>query len=159
MPCLDEECVKKNEALTLGAKGDDYCIICYTDGLSQAPCIQLDCKHIAHLDCIMQRVKTSWIGARITFNFMDCPACKKELKADYCIMLKEELRPLLKLKEKVIKKALERAVAEGIDKDERLFNPDDEYFNDLPKYVMARLSFYMCYTCNDPYYGGKRECG
>ena len=92
LPCLDENCVKQNEALTMGAKGDDYCIICYTEGLAQGPCVQLDCKHIAHLECIMQRVKTSWIGARIVFNFMDCPTCKQEMKALYCQELESELK-------------------------------------------------------------------
>lgn len=24
---------------------------------------------------------------------------------------------------------------------------------------MARLSFYMCFSCSTPYYGGKRDCG
>lgn len=107
----------------------------------------------------MQRVKTSWIGARMVFNFMDCPSCKKEMNAKYCNELERELRDSRKLKEKVQKKAVERAIAEGIDKDDRLYNPGDDYFNDLPKYALDRLSFYMCFTCNDPYYGGKRECG
>lgn len=89
LPCLDEECVKKDEAATMGAKGDDYCIVCYTEGLSQGPCVQLNCKHIAHLDCLMQRVKTGWIGARIVFNFLDCPACKQEMKAEYCKELED----------------------------------------------------------------------
>jgi hypothetical protein len=63
------------------------------------------------------------------------------------------------LKKKVVKRALERAAAEGIDKDERLQNPEDVYFNDLESYAMARLSFYMCFSCSTPYYGGKRDCG
>jgi hypothetical protein len=90
---------------------------------------------------------------------MDCPACKKELSAKYCPELEKELDKPRKLKKLVIKKAMERAIAEGIDKDDRLMNPDDPYFNDLETYAMHRLSFYMCFTCSEPYYGGKRECG
>jgi E3 ubiquitin-protein ligase MYCBP2 len=33
VPCLDEKCVAKNEALTLGQNADSYCNICYTEGL------------------------------------------------------------------------------------------------------------------------------
>lgn len=92
LPCLDESCVQKDEHQTMGAKADDYCVICYTDGLGQAPCVQLDCKHIAHLECIITRVKTSWLGARIVFSFMDCTVCKREMTAKYCPELENELQ-------------------------------------------------------------------
>jgi hypothetical protein len=39
LPCLDEKCVKDNPDLTLGKHGDEYCGICYTTGLGQAPCV------------------------------------------------------------------------------------------------------------------------
>lgn len=58
-----------------------------------------------------------------------------------------------------MQKALERAAIEGIDKEDRLLDPNDVFFNDLHGYVMKRLSFYMCFVCNEPYYGGKRDCG
>ena len=35
------------------------------------------------------------------------------------------------MKEQVSKKAVERAKVEGLDKDPRLSNPDDDYYNDL----------------------------
>lgn len=79
----------------------------------------------------MTRVKTSWIGARIVFNFMDCTVCKREISAKNCKELEKELEQPRKLKKRVVEKALERAKAEGIDKDERLRDPSDDYFNDL----------------------------
>lgn len=33
LPCLDPECVKKDDELTKGKTADDYCSICYTEGL------------------------------------------------------------------------------------------------------------------------------
>lgn len=33
MPCLNEECVNKDESLTFGNNVDSYCTICYTEGL------------------------------------------------------------------------------------------------------------------------------
>ena len=91
LPCLDEGCVMKNEAATLSVNADSYCSICYTDGLGQAPSVMLECRHIYHLECMMNKVKGSWNGARITFSFMDCPACKAEIKARYCPELENEL--------------------------------------------------------------------
>lgn len=39
LPCLHPDCVKQDEDKTLGLTGDEYCGICYTEGLSQAPCV------------------------------------------------------------------------------------------------------------------------
>lgn len=108
---------------------------------------------------MLTKIKTSWNGARITFSFMDCPTCKKEISAKHCPEIEKELEGPRKLKQKIIVKALERAKIEGIDQEDRLMNPEDEYFNDLQAYAIKRLSYYMCFTCNDPYFGGKRDCG
>jgi len=69
------------------------------------------------------------------------------MKAEYCVTIENEMKPHKNLMHKITKKAVERAIAEGIDKDERLADPNDDYFNNLEKYAMARLSFYMCFTC------------
>ena len=31
--------------------GDDMCMICWTETLHEAPCIQLKCGHVVHLTC------------------------------------------------------------------------------------------------------------
>jgi len=49
----------------------------------------------------MEKVRPKWLGARIFFSFMDCPACKTEISAPYCAELENELRESKKLKEKV----------------------------------------------------------
>ena len=54
--------------------------------------------------------------------------------------------------------ALERAKFEGIDKEDRLKTPGDIYFNNLEAYAMARLSYYMCFKCKSPYFGGLKQC-
>ena len=48
---------------------------------------------------------------------------------------------------------------EGIDKDKRLQDPNDDYYQNIEKYVMNRLSYYMCFKCKEPYFGGLKECG
>eukprot|EP00347_Sterkiella_histriomuscorum_P002581 403367593 len=159
LPCLDEHCVKENEQLTLGQNAESYCTICYTEGLGAAPCVQLDCQHIFHLDCILSKIQSKWPTPRISFAFLECPSCKTHIKASNNKEIEKELKEPRKMYDIVLAKALERANAEGIDKDERLKNPGDQYFNDLKSYVLQRLSFYQCFECQQPYYGGRRECG
>jgi hypothetical protein len=79
----------------------------------------------------MNKIKPKWLGARIFFSFMDCPSCKREIEAPYCNEIQNELKPSKILKEVVVKKAVERAKIEGLDKEPRIKNPDDEFFNNL----------------------------
>ena len=75
IPCLHTDCVKKDEKLTLGLHIDEYCMICYTDSLGQAPSVQLNCKHVFHYNCLNTILTNKWNGSRIHFGFLDCPAC------------------------------------------------------------------------------------
>ena len=56
------------------------------------------------------------------------------------------------------KMALERAKHEGIDKDPRLQNPADIYYNDLAKFAVFKCAYYMCHKCKAPYFGGLKDC-
>ena len=53
---------------------------------------------------------------------------------------------------------MERAKFEDLHKDPRLKNKDDAYYNDLQGYAMKRLSYYQCFKCNEPYFGGMKAC-
>jgi len=107
----------------------------------------------------MNRIKGRWNGPRITFAFLDCPACNQKLEAPHCPFLEEELREPRQLYDIVLAKALERAAVEGIDKDEELKNQNSIFFNNLKAYSMHELAFFMCFKCKQPYYGGRRACG
>lgn len=48
-PCMFEECVKKNNS---EISGDDYCNICFVEGLIAAPCIIAKCGHAFHFHCL-----------------------------------------------------------------------------------------------------------
>lgn len=39
LPCLDPKCVEADQSKTNGVHGEEYCTICYTDGLNQGPCV------------------------------------------------------------------------------------------------------------------------
>jgi hypothetical protein len=79
---------------------------------------------------------------------MDCSSCKREISAPYCQEIENELRDSKALKGKVVAKAIERAKIEGLDKAERLKNPDDVYFNNLEGFAIDKMSFYNCFDCN-----------
>jgi hypothetical protein len=70
------------------------------------------------------------------------------------IMLEE----YIKLEELIQVKALERAKIEGIDKHEKFKDPKYAYYNDLVGYAMYKCSYYMCFKCKVPYFGGLIDC-
>ncbi|CAI2362857.1 unnamed protein product [Moneuplotes crassus] len=159
LSCLHPDCVEENHRPTLDQNDDTFCTICYISGLGEKPCIQLGCKHIFHVDCITEIIQNKWAGPRITFLFKKCPSCKAEIDAYNHPQISELLEEACELEEEIIKLAVERAKVEGIDKDPRLKNKKDEYYNDLERYAMERMSYYTCHQCENPYYGGLKECG
>ena len=48
---------------------------------------------------------------------------------------------------------------ENLDKDPRLKNPNDRFYNDLQAFAMFKCAFYMCFKCKNPYFGGMNDCG
>jgi len=147
MPCIHPECAEKHPEATLGQTTEDYCTICYVQGLGEKPCVQLDCKHIFHFDCIMQKLSNKWPGPRIVFNFLNCSSCKKRIRAGYCEPLTKLVCECEDLEEDIKNKALQRAKFEDLDKEERLKNPADRYYNNLQQYAIDALSYYSCYKC------------
>jgi len=55
---------------------------------------------------------------------------------------------------------MERAKFENLDKDERVttLNKGDRFYGKLQEYAMSKLSYYMCYKCQSPYFGGMKDC-
>ena len=140
LPCLDADCVKLSPGMTLEQTGEDYCNICYAGGLSQAPCIQLDCKHIFHEECLILVLKGMWSGPRINFQFIKCPSCKSVMSC-FHLEASKLIKQAITLEKKLDKMALQRAKHEGIDKDDRL--QQAPYNGDIQSYAIARLSYYM----------------
>ena len=154
LPCLDADWVNANPEKTLGNWGDDYCNICWMGGLGQGPCVQLGCKHLFHEDCLLRVLKGKWSGPRINFSFIQCPHCKERMSSKHP-EIKRLIKNALKLEKNINEMSLKRAKHEGIDKDDRLKDPP--YSGDLESYAMARLSYYMCFKCKKPYFGGLKS--
>ena len=64
----------------------------------------------------------------------------------------------LALFEEIKKKSLERLKYENMEKDPRLLNPKDPFYQKPVEYAIAIFSYYQCYKCKKPYFGGKKSC-
>ncbi|XP_071991479.1 E3 ubiquitin-protein ligase MYCBP2 isoform X7 [Engystomops pustulosus] len=152
LPCL-HGCDKN--ATNLKQDADDMCMICFTEALSAAPAIQLDCSHVFHLQCCRRVLENRWLGPRITFGFMSCPICKNKINHS---VLKDLLDPIRDLYEDVRRKALMRLEYEGLHKSDAITTPGVRFYNDPASYAMNRYAYYVCYKCKKAYFGGEARC-
>ncbi|XP_069614194.1 E3 ubiquitin-protein ligase MYCBP2 isoform X15 [Ranitomeya imitator] len=152
LPCL-HGCDKS--ATSLKQDADDMCMVCFTEALSAAPAIQLDCSHVFHLQCCRRVLENRWLGPRITFGFMSCPICKNKINHS---VLKDLLDPIRDLYEDVRRKALMRLEYEGLHKSDAITTPGVRYYNDPASYAMNRYAYYVCYKCKKAYFGGEARC-
>ncbi|RXG67212.1 Transmembrane protein [Armadillidium vulgare] len=151
LPCL----LGCSADATLKQDADDMCMICFSEALSAAPCLQLDCGHVFHYHCCKSVLSKRWPGPRITFGFSMCPICKVSMKH---WSLTELLQPILALYEDVRRKALMRLEYEGLLKAEAVSSPGARYHNDPASYAMDRYAYYVCFKCTKAYYGGEARC-
>jgi hypothetical protein len=179
--CTDEDCIKKRDAccrkmLACGCpcqgvkdeakclpcikcdlhSEDEWCCICYTETLKQAPCIQLtSCNHVYHFECVKGVMEAGQSGARIQFDWMGCPQDKKTMTHP---SLDDVCRPILKTKGIIEGKALARLNYEGRMKDPKMMNKDAPYFNDPVAFAMHEYLFYNCFKCKGSYFAGGYQC-
>nr|XP_055071384.1 E3 ubiquitin-protein ligase MYCBP2 isoform X6 [Misgurnus anguillicaudatus] len=152
LPCL-HGCDKS--AACLKQDADDMCMICFTEALSAAPAIQLDCSHVFHLQCTRRVLENRWLGPRITFGFMSCPICKNKINHS---VLKDLLDPIRELYEDVRRKALMRLEYEGLHKSEAITMSGARFYNDPAGFAMNRYAYYVCFKCKKAYFGGEARC-
>ena len=168
-PCLHEECVAKDEQKTLGENSDSFCVICYVQGLGEKPVVQLGCKHIFHHECIQRKVMQRWNqqpaagvapdpnAMAISLAFSQCPSCNQQIKfskSPNLYNLQAIIDQAKNLEKQIKEKGVLRAKHEGLDLDERLTDPKNEYFNNLEKFAVDHLNYYECGTCKNAYFGG-----
>ncbi|XP_029113894.1 E3 ubiquitin-protein ligase MYCBP2 isoform X4 [Scleropages formosus] len=152
LPCL-HGCDKS--AASLKQDADDMCMICFTEALSAAPAVQLDCSHVFHLQCTRRVLENRWLGPRITFGFMSCPICKNKINHS---VIKDLLDPIKELYEDVRRKALMRLEYEGLHKSEAITTHGARFYNDPAGFAMNRYAYYVCYKCKKAYFGGEARC-
>jgi len=90
MSCIVDDCSSKRAYIK--QESDDYCNICFTEELYEAPCIELDCGHIFHYECIRKRLDVTqyYDVPSVNFAFARCPLCN--MRISHNSLLKEELQ-------------------------------------------------------------------
>ncbi|KAL6054132.1 E3 ubiquitin-protein ligase highwire [Balamuthia mandrillaris] len=151
LDCLQPSCQRDPSA----QRADDYCVICYVESLGEAPCIQLECGHVFHFNCVKNKIRNGWPGSRITFGFLDCALCKYQIKHP---ALEEMLAVNKKLYKEVSKKALQRLQILGLENCHDIVSPDGRFYGDALGYALHRFSFYLCFKCKKPFFGGDKAC-
>eukprot|EP01006_Ploeotia_vitrea_P049935 TRINITY_DN67395_c8_g1_i1.p1 TRINITY_DN67395_c8_g1~~TRINITY_DN67395_c8_g1_i1.p1 ORF type:complete len:1605 (+),score=973.64 TRINITY_DN67395_c8_g1_i1:233-5047(+) len=135
---------------------DEYCSICYVESLAEAPCIQLNaCSHVFHFHCIKNKLAARWPGARVSFDFLNCPLCSQVIEHS---SLEKEMAPINALRKEIQVKALDRLKYEGRMKDKAIVEAGGPYHNDPVKYAMHEYLFYICHQCKKPYFAGGYQC-
>ena len=87
----------------IGADETLLCGICRVKELGDEPVVALECRHVYHMNCVYKRLTKKWTASkRVTFTFLDCPVCKKEISLSYQV---PKLSDLIKVSvaEKVLK--------------------------------------------------------
>lgn len=148
LPCL--KCGEEE-----GVKHDDFCPICWTEGLSVAPALKLACGHIVHEHCIKKQLNERWGDKpRIQFGFLACPACRQDVFHPGLEV--EFIKPIMQLKERVEAMAAEQMAIEYpmMDKEEQ----EKADAAGHRAYAEGHLSFELCHKCQLPYFAGRVDC-
>lgn len=88
-----------------------------------------------HNHCVKDKISRGYPGTRITFGYLDCPLCKKQMKH---ASLQQHLKEPLALQTDLLKKSLIRLKIDGLDKDKKITSPDSRFFNDTQGFAMVR---------------------
>ena len=156
-PCLNSKCEEYKNIFNQDA--DEYCNICFTEGLGSAPVVMLSCNHFVHFTCIQKRLASKWVGPKITFNHCLCPVCNNWYECPSNPDIQKLIDENKALYKDICDMALKRLKFEDLDKDPKLTNPQSKWYGKNLEYALNRLSYYMCYSCKKPYFAGRRECG
>lgn len=123
---------------------DEFCPVCYSEGLRQAPCIRLECGHYVHYECVRQKIINRWSGAVVSFAFLECPQCRQRIAHP---ALQKELEPALALYRDIEAKALTRLKYMNLDNAKEIKEPGQPFYNNPTGFALHKFCYYICYKC------------
>eukprot|EP00474_Spongospora_subterranea_P000655 CRZ01113.1 hypothetical protein [Spongospora subterranea] len=135
---------------------NDFCNICWVESLSSAPCIKLGCGHIFHRSCVALKLEKRWPGSRICFGYMTCPLCKQEIVHP---SVRSNMLNGIKLRKQLTSLAMQRLKLDGLTNAVEVSESGQKYYKQPEQYALDRFAFYLCFKCQKPYFGGRRQCG
>jgi len=167
LPCLLPNCVKQHAKTH--HTSEDPCTLCFDD-LCQGPCIALKCEHVFHYECLMKSLAKGWPSARISFQYITCAQCKREIEPlfegqgdlftdqEFKTSMKDTLERAHQLRGVVQNLSFTRLEFEGELNNSHIITPGQPFYNDPHGYAMSHYAFSQCFTCQKPYFVGAVEC-
>eukprot|EP00922_Rhytidocystis_sp_ex-Travisia-forbesii_P017112 GHVS01025526.1.p1 GENE.GHVS01025526.1~~GHVS01025526.1.p1 ORF type:complete len:429 (-),score=112.35 GHVS01025526.1:234-1520(-) len=128
------------------------CPICL-DPLSSQPSLQLSsCQHRCHHACLKASCTSHQPRtAPLDFAHLNCPQCRT-LCADHpCLAREEDIQLQLQLRRRVLRAALLQCRVEGL-------RTAADCAITTGEEAVRHVNFYICANCQQPFYGGRREC-
>ncbi|VDP31981.1 unnamed protein product [Soboliphyme baturini] len=134
---------------------DEMCPICLKQTLTVSPAIRLSCGHVVHYKCCTSSLEQRWRGPRISFGFIFCPICHAAFDHP---LLKNLLKPLLRLKDDLEERALKQLeYDDSIDRSE-ITTPGGKYYNRPANFAVDKYVYFQCHNCFKPYFVGDAVC-
>ena len=101
LPGINVDCAKTS-GLFHGIDENEICGICYTNELGSEACSKLSYVHTFHTKCLVNFLKHKWPTLRITFGFITCPSCNRQIKPKgFSKPISNELGPLISMEKRV----------------------------------------------------------
>eukprot|EP01043_Picozoa_sp_COSAG02_P011123 COSAG02_NODE_405_length_23022_cov_14.617764_7_plen_110_part_00 len=90
--------------------------------------------------------------ARLSFNFLDCPACNVRIEPDHTPYLKDLMQPHLKMEEEVKRKAMQRLrESEQLVELQKGGKVQADEEQRISAIAMRRFNYYPCSRYVDPF--------
>jgi len=156
--CLEPDCDGAARRVLCSQSKDDYCAICFTEELGEAPCIELDCQHIFHFQCLLQRldIRSYYDSPAVNLNMARCPLCSERIS--HPSLLDAQLKPIRALHRDLEAQCLVQLREDGLDSIDLKGEGDGLPAKSLMAFALKRYAFYYCNICKKPYHGGLAQC-
>merc|ERR1712096_86 len=117
--------------------------------------MEFDCSHAFCTPCMLRQLAARWSGSRISFNYLQCSLCRKELAH-------QELQVPLRI-HLGFKRRIEQLARISFQEDPSFaawhsklaYSPDDQ---EMCKEAMNTMAMFMCSKCDEPFCGGRISC-
>ena len=131
----------------------EVCCIC-GDQLNVMPSIKLKCGHICHKKCAEETITGINSKGLIKFPICKYPGCEKILESQYI-----DSKRFIDLHKKIEALIPELIKSERVNDDPHVKNEaDKDYYKQPEKFIWDKFLFFLCDKCNNPYFGGHKEC-
>mmetsp|Transcript_37914 Transcript_37914/g.59954 ORF Transcript_37914/g.59954 Transcript_37914/m.59954 type:complete len:1138 (-) Transcript_37914:205-3618(-) len=169
LPCVEPECSEfgvlvgassssSSSPLPMQTTGDDFCSLCWTEEIRSAPSVLMNCGHVYHKQCVIQRLKEDGHPGALSCAAAECGLCGKwyecgdkniKDRMDYYKNIKESIHRMTKVE----------MDNEKIENEERVTDPNSEFYKKPFEFALFLFVFYKCEQCPNLVYGGHRDCG